>query len=209
MRPLSATRLRRAVPGGLVAAVLGAGAAGLIACGETNGLISSGSSSALQERLDGVSNAVADGKCERALNAAADFQQEVADLPRSVDPRLRRRLAEGGRTLAARAGKDCRDNQETETTPTETTSIPTVTTPTATTPTVTTPTQTTPTVTTPTNTTPTVPTTPPAPDDGGTGGSGSGGSGNSGGGNGNSGGDGTGGANGGSGGAAGGGGEIR
>jgi hypothetical protein len=178
------------VPGGLVAVVLGAGAAGLTACGDTKGLIASNDSSSLQQQLDDVSSAVSDSNCKKAATAVVRFQRKVQGLPSSVDPRLKQRLTEGGQRLATQAAKDCK--QTTETVPTETQTTPTVTTPPVTTPTVTTPTTTTPTTTTPTTTTPTTttPTTPTPPDNGGGNGNGNGG-GNNGNGNGNGGGAGT------------------
>ena len=180
MRPFRPTRLRRLVAGGLAAAALGASAAGLVACGNQNGLLAANSGSNLEDRLASVSEAVSSGDCTRAVNASADFQTAVVHLPGSVDPRLRDRLAEGGRTLAAKAQKACHTQTETiptqtQTATTETTTTQTTTTqstPTQTTTVPTTPTQTTTTPTTPTTRTPTTPT--PAPGGGGDSGSGGG-----------------------------------
>jgi cell division septation protein DedD len=178
MRPFRPTRLRRLVAGCLAATAFGVAAAGLVACGNQNGLLAANSGSSLEDRLAAVSDAVSSGDCNRAVNASADFQQQVVNLPKSVDPRLRDRLAEGGRTLAARATTACKGQTDTVTTETQTTE--TVTTPTVTTQTQTTPTQTqtatTPTQTTTTPSTPTTPpTTTPTPVPGGGGDSGSGG----------------------------------
>jgi hypothetical protein len=177
MRPFRPTRLRRLVAGGLAAAALGASAAGLVACGNQNGLLAATSGSNLEDRLAAVSDAVSSGDCNRAVDASANFQTAVVHLPKSVDPQLRDRLAEGGRTLAAKAATACKGQTETISTETETTTTATVPTVTTQTQTATTPTQTTTTptqtTTTPTNPTPPTPSTPaPAP---GGGDSGSGG----------------------------------
>jgi hypothetical protein len=167
------------VPGCIVAALLGAGASGLVACGNQNGLLSASSGSSLTDRLNAVSDAVDAGDCNRALNASADLQQEIAGLPRSVDPQLRARLTSGAKTVSAKAQRACRAQTQTETVPTET--VTTETTPTTQTQTQTTPTQTqttqTQTQTTPSTPTATTPSVPTAPSGGGTGGGGDNGSG--------------------------------
>src|SRR5690348_12222433 len=165
MRPFRPTRLRRAVPGCIVAALLGAGASGLVACGNQNGLLSAGSGSSLTDQLNAVSAAVDAGDCNRALNASADLQQQSAALPRSGDAALRQRLTAVPKTESAKAPTACKDQTQTETLTTQTETVTTETAPTTPTETQTTQTQT---QTTQTQTTPTTPTatTPTVPSPG-------------------------------------------
>jgi hypothetical protein len=147
-------RLLRAI----LAGALGAAAAFLVACGDSNGLLSPSDASGLNGKLNAVSAAVADHSCPRARTAAADLQGAVVSLPGAVDRRLLTNLRQGAATVAARAKRDCTRTQ-TQTTPTETQTTTTQTqtqTQTETTPTQTTTTQTqTQTVPTQTTTTPT------------------------------------------------------
>jgi hypothetical protein len=153
----------------LLALVLGASAAGLVACGKENPhLFSAARSGRLTQALDQVQNAVADHNCAGARSALARLNDQINTLPADTDPRLRTQLQRGATALAPQAAKEC---QQTETTPTTTTTTPTTTeTTTTTTPTTTeTTTTTTPTTTTttPTTTTTTPTTTTTAPANGG------------------------------------------
>jgi outer membrane biosynthesis protein TonB len=143
----------------LAALLLGAVCALVVACGGSDdpGLLSAGRADNLQQELDAVSDAVANGDCEAAESAVSDLEQEIEELPRATDDRLVERLREGASNLRGRALEEC--GEQTDTTPTET-APPTVT---ETTPTETTPTETTPTETTPTETTP--PEEEPPPDE--------------------------------------------
>lgn len=184
-----------------MAGALGLAAAGLVACGNTNGLLSSDQGSSLGDALSSVSAGVRDGNCARAQSAAARLKGQVSGLPSSVSPRLRANLEQAASTVGARAVVDCaKQTIPTDTRPKSTT--------TDSTPTPSTPTTTGPTTTAPPSTTTSTPTTPPTgttPSTSGNGsGSGNGGTGNGGSGKGNGGGQGTG--NGGGGGAPGGGG---
>lgn len=144
----------------LLPALLGVGAALLIACGERNSLIPATDADRIKQNLDAVEEAVGDEKCERAQRAVERAQEHAAELPRRVDSKLRQNLNAGLANLAARAQVQCRPRTTTtETTPTETATTP--------------PTETTPTETEPTETTPTE-TTPPPPDGGDDGGNGNG-----------------------------------
>jgi len=137
----------------LLAALLGVGAAFLVACGERNTLIPAGDAERIKQNLDAADEAVADEKCERAQRAVERAQEHAAELPRKVDSKLRQNLNAGLANLAARAQVQCRPKTTTtETTPTETATTP----PTTETP----PTETTPTETAPPETT------PPPPDGG-------------------------------------------
>lgn len=137
-------------------AVLGLAAALLVACGDRNGLLSSGQSSSLQDALAAVQSACTAGDSGKASVAAQSFADRVNALPPGeVDRALIGYLQDGASTLVSLVPRTCTGATTTATTPTVTTT--TTTTPTTTT--TTTPTTTTPTVTTPTE--PTTPTTPP------------------------------------------------
>jgi hypothetical protein len=143
-------------------AVLGLAAALLVACGDRNGLLSSGQAGSLQDALAAVQSACAAGDSGRASVAAQSFADRVNALPAGqVDRALVGDLQDGAATLSSLVTRTCTDTTTTTTTPTVTTT---------TTPTTTATTTTTPTTTTPTTTTaPTVPTTPTTtpPDNGG------------------------------------------
>jgi hypothetical protein len=145
----------------LLALVLGASAAGLVACGGSDNphLLSAGRADRIGQALDEVRAAVDDHNCQGAERALARLDDSLSSLPDDTDPQLRRKLTEGASALATQAGKECTETDTTptttETTPT-TTQVTTATTETTTTPTTTeTTTTTTPTTTTPTTTTPT------------------------------------------------------
>ncbi len=159
------TTLLRSLPIG----ALGLVAAFLVACGESNGLLPAGQAAALGSKLDAVSAAVSSGKCPQGRSAAAKLAAEVSSLPPSVDPKLRRVLSDGARTVQRQASKDCR--APTRTTPSTTSTTPSTSTPSTTAPTTSTPTSTpttqpstpsTPTRTDP-RSTPTPPSTPTSP----------------------------------------------
>jgi hypothetical protein len=172
----------------LAAAILGASASLLVACGDRSDLIPSSDASELRSALDQVAAATSAGDCSTAQRAVTRASSVLAGLPDGVDARLRARLRTGIANLRARVPVQC--VEQTDTTPAETQSTPAATTPTQTqttpTETTTTPTQTqtqTQTQTTPTQTTttttptptPTTPSTTPGDgsatgDSGGTGG---------------------------------------
>jgi hypothetical protein len=162
----------------IAAAVLGFACAALVACGDRSKLIPSGDAGRLLGDLDNVQNVVSSGDCERVNRALQQLQNDLVQLPSTVDVRLRNRLSEGVAALVRQAPEACEqaqtdttttDTTTTETTDTETETETTDTTPTETTPTETTPTETTPTETTPTETTPTETTPPPTEGTGGAG----------------------------------------
>lgn len=138
-------RLPRLVPVVLCSAVALAG------CGSST-LLDGNSAEDLQASIARVEQAVDDGRCTQAMEAAAEGLKRVADLPSSVDRELRSRLRQGFEELEQRIPSDCTPRQTTtsEPPPTTTTEPPPTTTseaPTTTdTPTTTeTPTETTPT----------------------------------------------------------------
>jgi cell division septation protein DedD len=159
-----------------VAAVLGVLAALLVACGDRSRLIPSGDAGRLQGDLDNLQNVVSSGDCERIRATLQRLQDDLVQLPSTVDIRLRNRIQEGVAALVNQAPEACAqaqaDTTTTDTTTTETTET-TETTDTSTettdTSTETTPTETTPTDTTPTETAPTETTPPPTEGTGGTG----------------------------------------
>jgi len=153
----------------LAAGSLGLGAAFLVACGESKGLISGADAGSVNGALDAVSNAIGNGNCRAANSAAADLRDQVASLPLTVDQRLRVNLAQGASTVSELAVKDCRQTTPTPTRPQPTTPEQPTTTETTPTTTETTTTQTT------TETTSTTPTQPPPTSPNGGGGAPSGG----------------------------------
>jgi hypothetical protein len=158
-------------------AVLGLAAALLVACGDRNGLLSSGQAGSLQDALAAVQSACADGNPGRAAVAAQSFADRVNAFPRGeVDRQLIADLQDGASTLESLVPRTCTGAVTTTTTPTTSTT----TTPTTTATTTTTTTEPT-TPTTPTTTTPTEPTTPTPGNGGGPPGGGPPGQGDSGG----------------------------
>lgn len=157
-------RARRLLPF-LLALVLGAGAAiGLAACGSSDALIPSSDAAKLERQLASLQRSVDGGECDAADAAVAELTNAVANLPKSVDTKLRDSLHRGVANLAVRAPQACLNvDSVTITTPAVTTPVVPDTTPTEPTPPPTTPTEPTPPPTTPTEPTPPEPTTP-APD---------------------------------------------
>ena len=101
----------------LLAALLGFGAAGLIACGgEQRGGLEVGRADDLKGRLQAVRNAVADGDCERAAAALNRLRVEVEQVPQTVSKPLRARLKDGVEALETEAPEECADAADTKTT---------------------------------------------------------------------------------------------
>jgi len=187
----------RYVSRALLAGGLGLAAAFLTACGGGSNVLDASQNSSLSALLSQAHQDNANGDCAGADAAIGKLQQQIANLPGSVDPTLVSDLGRGASTAATLARRQCGGSvapgPQTTTTPktpttSRTTSTPT-TTSTTTTPTTTTtttsPTTTTPTTTsTPATTTPTPGTTSTGTNGGaglpgaGTGGAGSGGAGN-------------------------------
>jgi hypothetical protein len=154
----------------VLAALLGAAAAGLVACGSGGGdrsdLIPQRSADRLKSALSDVRSAVDDGDCDQAEQAVTRARGVLVNLPSAVSDRLVARLQEGIDNLAEVAPRECeqQDTQtETQTTTTAPETTPEETTTTETTP----PEETTTTETTTTGTTTTAPpdTTTSAPPD--------------------------------------------
>jgi hypothetical protein len=147
----------------LLAAVLGVACAFLVACGDRNGLLPQARADSMSSALDDLQQAVDNGNCKTAQQALERARAEFAQLPRTVNARLRRTLRRGLNNLAQIAPDKCQANQTTTTTQeTPTTTAPTTTTTTTTTPPTTTTTPPTTTTTPPTTTT-TTPTTSTQP----------------------------------------------
>jgi hypothetical protein len=98
----------------LAALVLGAATAVLVACGG-DGRIPSGDASSLKSALSQISTDYRAGRCEAAERAVAKAQNEVLDLPDSVDPKLRNRLQAGISNLGKRVPATCDAQQQTQT----------------------------------------------------------------------------------------------
>jgi hypothetical protein len=119
----------RHAPRALLAGGLGFAVAFLVACGGGAGLLSGDHASTLSAQLDKISAAVDAGRCSTASNAASALRIDVSALPKSVNAKLRRNLAQGAATVADLAEQDCHSKPK----PTHTTSTATNTTPTNTT----------------------------------------------------------------------------
>lgn len=135
------------------AALLGVGAALLVACGTSGtGLIPAASAGPLQSDFEAVSQAAqnGNGNCLATESALGKTEQDFLALPSTVDAGLRGRLREGIANLRKVALQMCAQHSASATT---------ATTQTTSTPSVTTTTQTTPSTTTTTNTDTTAPTT--------------------------------------------------
>jgi hypothetical protein len=143
----------------LLPCALGLLAALLVSCGDTNKhLIPGDEADAINQNVDAVGAASADGRCNRASSAVDRAEAHVQQLSSSVDPRLRADLEQGLARLRASAATECQENKATSTeeatTSTEETTATTETN-TETTNTETQPTETQPTETQPTETQPT------------------------------------------------------
>jgi hypothetical protein len=140
-----------------LAFLLGVATAILVACGggSSDKLLAQSNADRIKSDLADVRNAVDQQACQAAEQALQQLNQDLRNLPSSVDRRLRRNLRQGYDRLARRVPIDCEQPTTTTTTvPTTTETAPTTTetTPTTTETTPTT-TETTPTTTTPPQTT--------------------------------------------------------
>jgi hypothetical protein len=117
----------------LAALVLGAVTAVLVACGG-DGRIPAGDASSLKNALNQVSADYRAGHCTAAAQAVARAQNELLDLPDSVNAKLRDRLQSGISNLRKRVPATCEQAQtQTQTTQPDTTTTETTTTQTTTT----------------------------------------------------------------------------
>ena len=143
--------MRRRLLPPLAALVLGAATAVLVACGG-DGRIPSGDASSLKSALNEVAADFRAGHCTAAAQAVAKAQNDLLDLPNSVDSKLRDGLQAGISNLRNRVPATC-DQAQTQTQETQPDTTTTDTTTTETTTTETTDTETTGTDTTGTDTT--------------------------------------------------------
>jgi hypothetical protein len=117
----------------LAALVLGAATAVLVACGG-DGRIPAGDAASLKNALNQVSADYRAGRCTAAAQAVARAQNELLDLPDSVNAKLRDRLQSGISNLRKRVPATCEQAQtQTQTTQPDTTTTETTTTQTTTT----------------------------------------------------------------------------
>ncbi|MGZ8633505.1 MAG: hypothetical protein ACXWZZ_06575 [Solirubrobacteraceae bacterium] len=117
----------------LAALVLGAATAVLVACGG-DGRIPAGDASSLKNALNQVSADYRAGQCTAAAQAVAKAQNELLNLPDSVNAKLRNRLQSGISNLRKRVSATCEQTQtQTQTTQPATTTTDTTTTATTTT----------------------------------------------------------------------------
>jgi DNA primase len=137
----------------LLALSLGLSSAFLVACGDRNKLLPQSDASAINDKLDSVSSAVAAHNCTTVQDAINAAERQAQSLPNTVDPKLQATLQANLEHVATVAQTAC--TQSTQTTPK---TVSTQTTPTQTTQTQTTQTETT--------TTQTTTTSPPTTDTG-------------------------------------------
>jgi outer membrane biosynthesis protein TonB len=108
------------LPAVLLALLLGALSALAVACGNSSELLSERRAARLTGDVDRVAEAVRQGDCEATSVRLQELQAEVAELPSSVSPDLRRNLEDGVTRLASQAVEECQGEQvETPTTETE------------------------------------------------------------------------------------------
>jgi hypothetical protein len=138
----------------LLALSLGLSSAFLVACGDRNKLLPQSDASAINDKLDSVSSAVAAHNCTTAQDAVNAAERQAQSLPTTIDPKLQATLQANLEHVATVAQSAC--TQSTQTTPK---TVSTQTTPTQTTQTETTQTETT-TTQTPTTSPPTTDTGP-------------------------------------------------
>jgi hypothetical protein len=113
--------MRRAVAI-LLALSLGLSSAFLVACGDRNKLLPQSDASAINDKLDSVSSAVAAHNCTTARDAINAAERQAQSLPSTVDAKLQATLQANLEHVATVAQAAC--TQSTQTTP-KTTSIPT------------------------------------------------------------------------------------
>ena len=117
----------------LAALVLGAATAVLVACGG-DGRIPAGDASELKSALNQVSSDYRAGNCTAAAQAVVKAQNDLLNLPDSVNTDLRNRLQAGISNLRKRVPATCDQAQtQTQTTQPDTTTSDTTTTETTTT----------------------------------------------------------------------------
>lgn len=93
-----------------LATVLAGSAALLSACGGSSGLIPEGNAGPLRADFEKVAEAAesGNGNCGATETAIARTERDFANLPSSVDSRLRTRLSEGIEHLASQARVACK-----------------------------------------------------------------------------------------------------
>ena len=97
----------------LLPCALGLIAALLVSCGDTSHLIPGTDADAINQNIDAAASASGDGRCSRADSAVQRAQTHVAQLPSSVDPKLKADLEQGLARLRVTAASECADNQHT------------------------------------------------------------------------------------------------
>src|SRR4051794_35232148 len=112
----------------LLALSLGLSSAFLVACGDRNKLLPQSDASAINDKLDSVSSAVAAHNCTTVQDAVNAAERQAQSLPTTVDPKLQATLQANLEHVATVAQAAC--TQSTQTTPK---TVSTATTPTQTT----------------------------------------------------------------------------
>jgi hypothetical protein len=93
----------------------------LTACGSSNPkLIPQDRANALTQKVDDVASRTGDDDCSGAQDALREARNQVSELPRTVDSRLKRNLNDWLDHLADEVPKDCKPAKTPTPTPTET-----------------------------------------------------------------------------------------
>lgn len=104
--------LRRRMLWFALAALLGAGANTVTACGDGGAQderpLSRATATQLKATLDEIEQTVASGDCDRAGEQAGSLTQQVSSLPAGVSPDLRDALASGASRLQSLVDRQCK-----------------------------------------------------------------------------------------------------
>lgn len=109
---------------------LGFAVAFVVACGSSTGLLSTAQSSRLAGDLHTVSTALAAHDCSQVQHGLTALNNDITNLPSSINSTLLNNLGQGAGTLSQLASRSCSSSSTTSSTPTTTTT--TTTTPTTT-----------------------------------------------------------------------------
>jgi cell division septation protein DedD len=119
----------RHAPRALAGGALAAAALILAACGSsTPGLLSSQQAGVLNAALNGVNRNFNHGHCVKAQTHAEALRRHIAQLPSSVNHRIRTSLGQGARTVEQYVAQDCVQQHAVTPPPIVTTPPPTTTT---------------------------------------------------------------------------------
>jgi hypothetical protein len=119
--------MRRAVAI-LLALSLGLSSAFLVACGDRNKLLPQSDASAINDKLDSVSSAIAAHNCTTAQDAVSAAERQAQSLPATIDSKLQATLQANLEHVASVAQAACTQSTQTKSTVSTTTTPTTATT---------------------------------------------------------------------------------